>query len=225
MRFITYTRVSTQEQGDSRNGLEGQARAIQAFILSGGHEVAGAYTEVASGKHGPEVRVQLRAALAEVKRTGATLLVSKLDRLSRSVQFISTLMAQGIRFATVEDGLTVEPMMLHMKAVFAEQERRLISERTKAGLASTVARGTRLGFAAQDQATAQATRAAGRAAQQAQARAYAVGMASSIRPLLASMTYAQVAEHLNGLGVQTQRKGAWHASTVSNVLKWANSQG
>lgn len=223
MRFVTYTRVSTQEQGQSRNGIEGQDRAIQAFILAGGHEVARAYAEVASGKLGPEGRPVLREALAEVKRTGATLLVSKLDRLSRSVQFIATLMQDGIRFATVEDGLAVEPFMLHLKAMFAEQERRLISERTRAGLASTKARGTKLGFAAQATSTAQATRAAGRAASQVKATVYAVGMAASIKPLLASMTYAQIAEHLNSLGVRTQRNGAWHASTVSNVLKRATS--
>lgn len=220
MQFISYTRVSTQEQGQNRNGLEGQERAILAFISSGGHTLLASHTEVASGALDVPYRPQLKAALAEVKRTGATLLVSKLDRLSRSVQFISTLMQEGIRFATVEDGLEVEPMMLHMKAVFAEQERRLISERTKAGLASTRARGTVLGFAAhKDPAGRAKAQASSAATHRAKATAFASTVAPSIRALLPSMTYAQVAEHLNGLGVRTERNGRWHASTVSNTLK------
>lgn len=225
MRFITYTRVSTKEQGDSRNGLEGQDRALLAFIQSGGHEVLGTHTEVASGKPGPEGRPVLKAALAEVKRTGATLLVSKLDRLSRSVQFISALMADGIRFATVEDGLEVEPMMLHMKAVFAEQERRLISERTKAGLASTMARGTKVGAAAHKTTEAGVrARAAASKALGAKADSFAQDIAPTIRALSQQgSSYAQVAEHLNRLGVRTARNGTWHPSTVSNVLKRAAS--
>lgn len=220
MQFITYTRVSTQEQGDSRNGLEGQDRALLTFIQHGGHEVLASFSEVASGKYGPERRAVLRQALAEVRKTGATLLVSKLDRLSRSVQFISALMQDGIRFATVEDGLEVEPMMLHMKAVFAEQERRLISERTKAGLASTRARGTLLGFAAPVDPLVRARAQANSAlAMQARATSFAQGVAPTLRALSGSMTYAQVAEHMNGLGVKTARNGRWHASTVSNALK------
>lgn len=220
MQFVTYTRVSTQEQGQSRNGIEGQDRALLAFIQHGGHEVLASFSEVASGKHGPELRPVLRQALAEVRRTGATLLVSKLDRLSRSVQFISALMHDGVRFATVEDGLEVEPMMLHMKAVFAEQERRLISERTKAGLASAKARGVIMGFAAHKSADGRA-KAVASSAQAATARAtsFAQGVAPTLKALSASMTYAQVAEHMNGLGVKTARNGRWHASTVSNALK------
>jgi len=220
MQFVTYTRVSTQEQGQNRNGIEGQDRAIQAFIRQGGHNVLAAFSEVASGKHDASRRPVLRQALAVVRETGATLLVSKLDRLSRSVQFIATLMQDRIRFATVEDGLEVEPMMLHMKAVFAEQERRLISERTKAGIASTMARGTRVGFAAHKSPEGRAKAKANSArANLANAVRFAQGIAPSIKPLLATMTYQQVAEHLNGLGVKTERNGKWHASTVHTVLK------
>lgn len=220
MQFVTYTRVSTQEQGQSRNGLEGQERAIQAFIAQGGHEVLAAYTEVASGKHDASFRPVLKQALEMARATGATLLVSKLDRLSRSVQFISTLMAERIRFATVEDGLEVEPFMLHLKATFAEQERRLISERTKAGLASAKARGKLMGFAAHKSPEGRAKAMAGSAASnRANAVGFAKGIAPQIKPLLATMTYQQVADHLNALGVKSERNGRWHASTVHSVLK------
>ena len=222
MQFITYTRVSTQEQGQSRNGIEGQERAIQAFILSGGHEVLEAFSEVASGKHDEDRRPILKQALAQVKATGATLLVSKLDRLSRNVQFISTLMQEKIRFATVEDGLEVEPFMLHLKAMFAEQELRRISERTKAGLASAKARGVKMGFAAhKDPASAVVARTNAGKTNLANAVRFAQSIAPSIQPLLATMTYAQIADHLNGLGVRTERNGTWHPSSVHTVLKHA----
>lgn len=224
MHFVTYTRVSTQEQGLSRNGIEGQDRAILTFISSVKGDVAKAFSEVATGAVGPDGRPVLKAALAEVKRTGATLLVSKLDRLSRSVQFISTLMADGIRFATVEDGLEVEPFMLHIKASFAEQERRLISERTKAGLASTMARGTKVGFAAHKNPSGrEKAKAASAAANRANAVAFAAGVAPMIKVLTPSHTYAEIAEHLNRLDVKTERKGRWTASTVCRVLKNAAS--
>lgn len=222
MQFIAYTRVSTTEQGNSRNGLEGQDRAIQAFILAGHHTLLASFSEVASGKQDLHYRHVLRAAMAETKKLNAVLLVSKLDRLSRSVEFISNLMNQQIRFITVEDGLTVEPMMLHMKAVFAEQERRLISERTKAGLASTRARGTALGFAAHKDSTGRdKAKLASAAANKANAVAFAKTVAPSIKLLIsnANMTYQQVANHLNTLGVKSERNGLWYASTVSNTLK------
>lgn len=224
MDFIAYTRVSTQEQGDSRNGLEAQDRAIAAFVSSGQHNLLASFTEVASAKHSVQFRPVLKQALAEAKRANAILLVSKLDRLSRSVEFISSLMNQQVKFATVEDGLTVEPMMLHMKAVFAEQERRLISERTKAGLASTKARGTQLGINAHKSSdNGVSVRLAASKALSAKADLFAQGITTMINPLLPLMTYDQIAEHLNMMNVKTARNGKWIASTISRLLKRSKS--
>jgi DNA invertase Pin-like site-specific DNA recombinase len=222
MHAVLYRRVSTQEQGQSRNGLEGQLAALQAFCAAEGIEVAGDYVEVASGKHGPEGRPLLRQALDAARRTGALLLVSKLDRLSRSVEFVSTLMNNGPRFATVEDGLGVDPFMLHLKASLAEKERAMIGERTKAALAALKARGVVLGWASHKEPSVSRSKALCRGARSnmRSADAFASSVAPTIMSLQASgRTLAEVADELNKLGVRTARGGKWYASTVCNLLQ------
>lgn len=221
MQLVFYTRVSTQEQGTNRNGLEGQYAALQAFAKSGGHEVLGVYSEVASGALGLEDRHQLRLALAHARQVKGLLMVSKLDRLSRSVAFISTMMAEGVRFATAEDGLTVEPFMLHLKASFAEQERHLISQRTKAALQAKKARGEPLGAHTHKVKgdTARAC-ALGRQALKDKALLFAQRIEPVIvRMVGQGMTYQQIADELNAQGNPTPRGGLWYASSVCNVLK------
>src|SRR4029077_1560107 len=90
-------------------------------------------------------RPQLAAALAAAKAAKCPVIVSKLDRLSRDVAFISGLMAQRVPFVVAELGRDADPFMLHLYAALAEKERRLISERTKAALAARKAKGGRLG--------------------------------------------------------------------------------
>jgi DNA invertase Pin-like site-specific DNA recombinase len=145
---VAYTRVSTAEQGRSGLGLEAQRAAIEAFAAREGITVSGWFSECQSGKRVSDTlseRPQLRAALEASQAAGGLVLVSKLDRLSRDVHFISGLMAHKVPFVVAELGLDVDPFMLHLFAALAEKERSLISQRTKAALAALKARGVKLG--------------------------------------------------------------------------------
>jgi DNA invertase Pin-like site-specific DNA recombinase len=145
---VAYTRVSTREQGRSGLGLEAQRAAIVAFAEREQITVSGWFSEVESGKRVSDTlaeRPQLRAALAASQELKGPVLVSKLDRLSRDVHFISGLMAHRVPFLVAELGADIDPFMLHLFAALAEKERAMISQRTKAALAALKARGVKLG--------------------------------------------------------------------------------
>lgn len=145
---IGYCRVSTAEQGKSGLGLEAQKAAIEAFAVREGFTVSEWFTEVMSGKRVSDTldeRPQLQAALKLGKSLKCPILVSRLDRLSRDVHFISGLMVQRAQFVVCELGTDVDPFMLHLFAALAEKERAMISQRTKAALAALKARGVKLG--------------------------------------------------------------------------------
>jgi DNA invertase Pin-like site-specific DNA recombinase len=147
MNAIAYLRVSTQEQGRSGLGLEAQRAAIEAFARTEGMLVAKWFTEVETGKGSDALdrRPKLAEALKAAQAIRAPVLVSKLDRLSRDVHFISGLMAQRVEFVVTELGRQTDPFVLHLFAALAEKERQLISSRTKAGLQAARAQGRQLG--------------------------------------------------------------------------------
>lgn len=210
-QFVVYTRVSTKRQGDSGLGLEAQERDIAIFFESYAeqpYEVLERFCDVESGLKAD--RPQLTAAIALAKRTGATLLVAKLDRLSRLVAFIATLLADkklDFRVATMP---TADKFQLHIYAALAEQEREFISKRTKAALQAAKARGVKLG-GARPEAEAR------HAAVKATADRNAVRVSKAIKShRSAGATYREIAEHLNQLKVTTARGGAWYATTVRN---------
>jgi DNA invertase Pin-like site-specific DNA recombinase len=159
--LIAYYRVSTQKQGRSGLGLEAQRKAIAAFAQAEAFEIAGEFTEVETGKGADALarRPQLKAALKAAKVAKCAVAVAKLDRLSRDVAFIAGLMAQRVSFIVTALGRDVDPFTLHIYAALAEQERRMISQRTIAGLAAAKERGVVLG----DANIGAATRAAARA--------------------------------------------------------------
>jgi DNA invertase Pin-like site-specific DNA recombinase len=145
---VAYTRVSTAEQNRSGLGLEAQRAAILAFAEREQIAISGWFSEAQSGKRVSDTlaeRPQLKAALEASQAAGGPVLVSKLDRLSRDVHFISGLMAHKVPFLVCELGPDVDPFMLHLFAALAEKERAMISQRTKAALAALKARGIRLG--------------------------------------------------------------------------------
>lgn len=127
---ITYLRVSTARQGGSGLGLEAQREAVATFVARRGITPLAEYVEVESGKK--DDRPQLATALAHARRTGAVLLIAKLDRLARSVAFLSALMESGADFKAV-DMPDANRFVLHIMAAVAEFEREQISARTKAG--------------------------------------------------------------------------------------------
>src|SRR6187431_366543 len=144
---IAYLRVSTQRQQRSGLGIEAQRATIARFAEAENLTVIAEYLEFESGKGADALdrRPQLAAALAAARQAKCCVLVSKLDRLSRDVAFVSGLMAQRVPFIVAELGRDADPFMLHLYAALAEKERRLISERTKAALAIRKASGTKLG--------------------------------------------------------------------------------
>jgi len=206
--LIAYYRVSTQKQGKSGLGLEAQRAAVHAFARSEGMDILGEWIEVETGKGADALdrRPELAAALKAAKKIGAAVCVAKLDRLSRDVAFIASLMAQKVPFIVAALGVNADPFMLHIYAALAEQERRMVSERTKAGLAAAKARGTKLGNQAQAQAN----------------RDEAAARAAVLRPILAalsSLSATAIAAELNDRKIGTPTGAPWSAKTVIRVQK------
>src|SRR3954470_10871356 len=144
---IAYLRVSTQRQQRSGLGIEAQRVTITRFAEAEGLSIIAEFVEAETGKGADALdrRPELAAALAAARAAKCPVIVSKLDRLSRDVAFISGLMVQQVPFIVAELGPDADPFMLHLYAALAEKERRLISERTKAALAAAKARGRTLG--------------------------------------------------------------------------------
>ena len=140
-RFVAYYRVSTERQGRSGLGLEAQQAAVAGFI-NGGTELVAEFTEIESGKRNE--RPALAQALEACRRHKAKLVIAKLDRLSRNLAFIATLMASGVEFVAV-DNPHANKLTVHILAAVAQHEREMISQRTKDALAAARRRGVRLG--------------------------------------------------------------------------------
>jgi DNA invertase Pin-like site-specific DNA recombinase len=144
---VAYFWVSTQRQHRSGLGIEAQRAAVTRFGEAEGITIVREFVEAETGKGAEALdrRPQLAAALAAARSAKCSVLVSKLDRLSRDVAFVSGLIAQRVPFIVAEMGWDDDPFMLHLYAALAEKERRLISERTKAALAAKKATDAKLG--------------------------------------------------------------------------------
>ena len=220
MRLVAYERVSTARQGKSGLGLEAQRRAIGDFASSRGVEVIGRFTEVESGRKAD--RPELTKALNLAKLTGATLVIAKLDRLSRNAAFLLTLRDSGVRFLAV-DMPEANDLTVGIMALVAQQEREAISRRTKEALAVAKARGVRLG----NPNGAAALRRAGKggvALRRAISR-NADQHAQDLAPVLGDLqqqgitTLRGIAAALSERGMLTRRGGRWHVSNVRNLLR------
>lgn len=141
-QYICYYRVSTKRQGKSGLGLQAQQTICANFINSNGGNIIGSYTEIESGKN--DNRQQLHNAITECKNTNSTLLIAKLDRLSRNVEFIFSLKNSGINFTCV-DLPELNTMTLGIFSTFAQSERERISERITVALAEKKKKGIKLG--------------------------------------------------------------------------------
>lgn len=210
-RFVAYLRVSTARQGASGLGLEAQRSAVQAYLASGGHQLAAEFVEVESGKR--DDRPQLAAALAACRLHRATLVIAKLDRLARNVRFIAGIMDSGVDFVAC-DMPHANRLTLHLMAAMAEHEAMAISERTKAALAAAKVRGVKLGNPNGAAHLLEGCKDAARASVEARhKRMHAI--ASDLDPILREMisqgitgTSAQTRE-LNRLGVTAPSGGHW----------------
>lgn len=218
-RFIAYERVSTQRQGASGLGLEAQRQTIEAFARSRGAEVIARFTEVESGRN-PD-RPELGRALHLSKVTGGTLVIAKLDRLSRNAAFLLTLRDSGVRFLAV-DMPEANDLTVGIMALVAQAEREAISRRTKEALAVAKARGVRLGNPNGAASLRRAGRggAALRATVTANADRFAADLAGVVADIRAAghTSLRAIAAELNARGMLTRRGGAWGVSNVRGLL-------
>lgn len=218
-KLIAYHRVSTAKQGSSGLGLEAQQAAIEAYRSRVGASLVASYTEVESGKHND--RPQLQKALHHAQVTGSTLVIAKLDRLSRNAAFLLTLRDSGVKFVAADlpeaNNITVGIM-----ALVAQEEREAISRRTREALQAAKARGTKLGNPNGAAALLKAGKgnAAGVEAVKAQAKTYAEQMRPVVEHLQAQgkSSLGALAEALNEGGYRTPRGGSWHKTSVGNLL-------
>ena len=212
--YTPYYRVSTQKQGGSGLGLEAQQAAVQAFVQDPA-QLLEEFVEIESGKKNQ--RPQLLAAMAEARRVGSTLLIAKLDRLSRNASFILALRDSGVDFVCC-DMPDANTLTVGLFAVLAQHERETISKRTKDALAAKKARGFQLG---NPQNMTPAINRQGQDAMQRNAREHPANQqAALLADLLRAQgqTLWQIADRLNAVGYRTRRGKKFHATTVQRLL-------
>jgi DNA invertase Pin-like site-specific DNA recombinase len=217
-RAVAYLRVSTQQQQRSGLGIEAQRAAIERFAAAESLLISAEYSEFETGKGADALdrRPQLAAALAAARKAKCSIVVSKLDRLSRDVAFVSGLMAQRVPFIVAELGRDADPFMLHLYAALAEKERRLISERTSAALQAKKGSGAKLG----NPTNLYVAGSIGRAAQMQAADEFAANLMPAIQAIrtAGAITLCDIASALNACGVRPARASEWHRSSVRNLL-------
>lgn len=221
-QFIPYYRVSTDRQGKSGLGLEAQEACIRTKAQQETATILASYTEVESGTHSD--RPELQKAMAHARRAKATLVIAKLDRLSRDATFLLTVRDSpaDVLFCDLPE---IPPgaagkMMIGMWALLAEYEAGVISERTKAALAAYKARGGKLGTPANltPAAIKKGQEAAKKLHQQAARTAY-----TDLEPVLleqraAGQSFRQIASYLNSQGYLTRNDKPWNHTQVKRVL-------
>jgi DNA invertase Pin-like site-specific DNA recombinase len=219
-KYVAYYRVSTQRQGQSGLGLEAQQASVTQFV-NGHGELISEFTEIETGKRSD--RPQIAKAMAQAKRSGATLVIAKLDRLARNVAFISALMESGVDFIAC-DNPHANRLTIHILAAVAEDEARRISERTKAALAAYKARGGKLG--SQHPKCKPISVEASRKGQQigsernrAAARAAYVDLLPVIIDLRESgQSFRKISRELNRLGHTTRAGSTWNPVQVMRII-------
>ena len=214
-QFVVYLRVSTQRQGASGLGLEAQRQAVAQYLSEHVRTAVGEFVEVETGKgaNALEKRPELRKALELCRRTGATLLIAKLDRLARNVHFVSGLIETGVDFIAA-DMPNANKVMIQMHAVMSEWERDQISERTKAALTAAKARGVVLG------ATGPANLRRHIEERQEDAKAFRVRLAPVFAGFAAQgLSRRAMVGQLNALGIAAPRGGAWSLGQVQRIIQ------
>ena len=224
MNFVAYFRVSTKRQGLSGLGLEAQKSLVHNYInstLDG--KLMLEYTEIESGKK--DNREQLAQALHHCEMTGATLIVSKLDRLSRDLHFLTSVMKSGIPFICA-DNPNANNLTLGILAVISQEERLAISARTKAALKAAKERGVKLGNPKLAEIRNTNTTAAINQ-NRLNANKFNIALLKSIRAIQSQgvSSYAGIARELNNLGIKSRRGSVIHHGTVRDALAKEESWG
>jgi DNA invertase Pin-like site-specific DNA recombinase len=220
-KFIAYFRVSTQKQGHSGLGLEAQKEAVAKYLNGGSWELVAEFVEIESGKRSD--RPKLAEALRLCRVHGAKLIIAKLDRLARNVNFISNLMEAKVDFTAV-DFPEANRLTIHILAAVAEHEAAMISARTKAALAASK---KRLGGDAGNRLKIRTQASKGNAASVQIRAAAAAKRATDIIPAIeaaraaGATTLRAIADRLNQSKMPAPRGGEWSAVQVSRILNAA----
>jgi DNA invertase Pin-like site-specific DNA recombinase len=193
--------------------LEAQRHAVLQYLDGGSWSLVDEFTEVESGKRNE--RPELDKALAACKRQRAKLVIAKLDRLSRNLAFIATLMDSGVEFIAV-DNPHANKLTVHILAAVAQHEPEMIAQRTKDALQAAKARGVLLG-----NPRLAAVRHRAVASLKADADRFARNIAPIIREIQSSgvASHRGIARSLNARGVATARGGQWTAVQVGSILR------
>jgi DNA invertase Pin-like site-specific DNA recombinase len=227
MQIVAYYRVSTKRQGQSGLGLEAQQSVVQQFATSTKSAILASYTEVESGKRND--RPKLTAAIAHARRSRATLVVAKLDRLSRNAGFLLTLQESGLPLVFC-DLPGANEMTIGVMALVARQERQAISERTKSALQAAKARGLKLGSAREGHWTPERhqlrlaglvhARQCSAESRGRMARAVYADLIPQLKELRQSgHSLQRIAAHLNQLGHSTSTGRSFQRQDVRLILK------
>lgn len=219
-RYITYYRVSTKQQGQSGLGLSAQQATVKAFLKDRDAEQVETFTEVESGKNGD--RPVLKSAINMCKEQGATLLIAKLDRLSRNVAFLFNLKEElesaGVSFVACDIPEANNTMILGVMATMAQHEAEIISQRTKEGIRQSDKYkagewGNQQNFT--DEARAKAHRIISQKARTDKSVRHAFHFIQPRRE--AGKTYQAIADELNEEGYLTRKGKTFHASQVRRI--------
>lgn len=214
---VIYVRVSTEEQGKSHLGLDAQLETCKRLAEYEGLDVVGIYEESISGKVDPMERPIFKAAINNAINSGSKLLIAKLDRFSRDVYHISSFlngyMVKNCPRLIVAETPNASEFELNLRAALAQEERRLISERTKAALAIKKNQGVELGKAGRNQSTTNAR----------EVTKEAFKLMIDLRN--EGCSYQTIADKLNQSGFTTSRGGHWDKSTIYRRIKnWQKEQ-
>jgi DNA invertase Pin-like site-specific DNA recombinase len=220
MNYIAYYRVSTDKQGKSGLGIDAQKKQVQDFITGCNGNLRGEYTEIESGKQND--RPELAKAIRQAQLTGSKLVIAKLDRLSRSLYYITSLAESRIDFV-VCDLPGCDQFTINLYGALAQRERELISQRTKSALQAAKARGKKLGTNNLKPELVKVASEKGVKIIKARADEFA----SRVMPVISAMQeqgkgLREIARELTNLGVKTARgKEEWTPSAVKNAINRA----
>jgi DNA invertase Pin-like site-specific DNA recombinase len=214
-KFVSYYRVSRKEQSLSGLGLSAQRTAVEKYVISQNGKIIGDYTEIETGTNKKE-RVEIQKAIQQAKEDGAVLIIAKLDRLSRNVSFVSSLMDAGIEFLAV-DMPSANNFTIHIFSALAEQEAKLISSRTRLALAELRKIGVVLGNPKNLNSDARA-----KGVQKIKENAINNDRNRQAQSVILSckergMSYREIAKYLNELNFKTRYGNQFLAPTVHQL--------
>lgn len=225
--FICYYRVSTTKQGRSGLGLEAQRKSVADYLNGGDWNIIEEFTEIESGKKNQ--RPKLQEAIELCKATGSTLIVAKIDRLTRDAAFLLNLKDAGVDFVAA-DMPDANRLTVGIMALIAEQEREAISKRTKDALAAAKARGVVLGAYSKSDKTkyvgGKGTKETALSASQARSQKFRERALAKL-PLLSrydpegNLSLRELATIFNANGIATvSGKGSWSANSVRRLKSY-----